>query len=392
MEPSLVDGGASPLRTGAVVCLAQVVDGVTYRLRSSRCCQLGCSFAPARDGFREDFQFRVVAARRAAAALDGTRLALVPPRAGEGLRFRDGQALALFHEEHAQFLSADPRGPLRALRRAFLGGAEPRGDYGRPLLPVAGLLLFETPGAPRDPAPGAPYDDDFCVSLKRCIMVNVYNGIIDGTMASVSKQISSAGAAYGKGLPTAADLRRMYMQLFFNFVVALLLLNMVAGIIIDTFSQLSQESLEASKIKMNECFTTGLHRSQFETLKEVDFDLDHKPRCAMLNYVHFIGYVMHKDCVNDSPLERAVRDKLRDGDASWIPTLTCFSLENHGQAEREQVGEDEQIRALIADVAARSDARLDALAAAVATRAATRDRAPRPTRARPRRGVYTLTM
>lgn len=268
MEPSLVDGGASPLRTGAVVCLAQVVDGVTYRLRSSRCCQLGCSFAPARDGFREDFQFRVVAARSFPAAsarrrpprhggeagesgaaprplrfgdrvalerargggflaegvdasdaspeclgltfvdgaapggratfslapvyrsqrdgaavtdgeevllvsrgkfrlsaeavglpgggvareavlrpqgarprpLDGTRLALVPPapRAGEGLRFRDGQALALFHEEHAQFLSADPRGPLRALRRAFLGGAEPRGDYGRPLLRSAG--------------------------------------------------------------------------------------------------------------------------------------------------------------------------------------------------------------------------------------------------------------
>ena len=55
----------------------------------------------------------------------------------------------------------------------------------------------------------------------------------------------------------------------------------------------------------------------------------------MLNYVHFIGYVMHKDCVNDSPLERVVRDKLRDGDASWIPTLTCFSLENHGQAERD---------------------------------------------------------
>ena len=250
---------------------------------------------------------------------------------------------------------------------------------------VAGLLLFETPGAPSDPPPGAPYDDDFCVSLKRCIMVNVYNGIIDGTMASVSKQISSAGAAYGKGLPTAADLRRMYMQLFFNFVVALLLLNMVAGIIIDTFSQLSQESLEASKIKMNECFTTGLHRSQFETLKEVDFDLDHKPRCAMLNYVHFIGYVMHKDCVNDSPLERVVRDKLRDGDASWIPTLTCFSLENHGQAEREQVGEDEQVRALIADVAARSDARLDALAAAVAdlARGAARDRAPTADDARP---------
>ena len=133
------------------------------------------------------------------------------------------------------------------------------------------------------------------------------------------------------------------------------------------------------------CFTTGLHRSQFETLKEVDFDLDHKPRCAMLNYVHFIGYVMHKDCVNDSPLERAVRDKLRDGDASWIPTLTCFSLENHGQAEREQVGEDEQVRALIADVAARSDARLDALAAAVAdlARGAARDRAPTADDARP---------
>ncbi|KAH8094027.1 hypothetical protein JL720_4014 [Aureococcus anophagefferens] len=309
MEPSLVDGGASPLRTGAVVCLAQVVDGVTYRLRSSRCCQLGCSFAPARDGFREDFQFRVVAARatarpsptaevllvsrgkfrlsaeavglpaaasrarpccapgRAAAALDGTRLALVPP-APRAASASARQALALFHEEHAQFLSADPRGPLRALRRTFLGGAEPCGDYGRPLLPA----WKSTAGS------GRP----------------------DQTLK----------------LPTAADLRRMYMQLFFNFVVALLLLNMVAGIIIDTFSQLSQESLEASKIKMNECFTTGLHRSQFETLKEVDFDLDHKPRCAMLNYVHFIGYVMHKDCVNDSPLERAVRDKLRDGDAS----------------------------------------------------------------------------
>ncbi|KAH8066341.1 hypothetical protein JL722_778 [Aureococcus anophagefferens] len=314
MEPSLVDGGASPLRTGAVVCLAQVVDGVTYRLRSSRCCQLGCSFAPARDGFREDFQFRVVAARSFPAASARRR----PPRhggeAGEGGGFSGRRAS-----------DASPE----CLGLTFVDGAAPGGRATFSLAPVY-----------RSQRDGAAVTDGEEVLL-----------------VSRGKFRLSAEAV---GLPGGGVARE---ALFFNFVVALLLLNMVAGIIIDTFSQLSQESLEASKIKMNECFTTGLHRSQFETLKEVDFDLDHKPRCAMLNYVHFIGYVMHKDCVNDSPLERAVRDKLRDGDASWIPTLTS------ARSSR----------------TSRSDARLDALAAAVAdlARGAARDRAPTADDARP---------
>ena len=49
---------------------------------------------------------------------------------------------------------------------------------------------------------------------------------------------NSGGTMPGEGLPNSNELQRMMLQLFFTIVIALLLINMVAGIIIETFNQI----------------------------------------------------------------------------------------------------------------------------------------------------------
>ena len=70
--------------------------------------------------------------------------------------------------------------------------------------------------------------------------------------------------------------RVIYDMLFF-FVVIIIVLNLICGVIINTFADLRSEKQQKEEILKNTCFTCGLDRSQFDN-KAVSFEDHHPPR------------------------------------------------------------------------------------------------------------------
>ncbi|KAK7239753.1 inositol 1,4,5-trisphosphate-sensitive calcium-release channel [Aureococcus anophagefferens] len=229
---------------------------------------------------------------------------------------------------------------------------------------VVGLLAFQSLRG----------DDHYCKTVKECLFLNVYHGIVNGELVSVTKHVTNDAATdyHDLLMPSNAELKRMLLQLVFNIVVALLLLNMISGIILDAFTQETINAQRLAERRANENFATGLTRAQLEAA-ELDF-AEHQALFSMRNYVHFVGYLAAKDPSIDSPVEAYVRAKNADADFSWIPLGTCFSLERSkrmraSKSENEVARLHDRLDAIAADQERRHAAALekvDDLAAAVA--------------------------
>lgn len=212
---------------------------------------------------------------------------------------------------------------------------------------VVGLLAFRSL---RD-------DDHYCKTVKECFFLNVYHGIVNGELVSIMKHVTNDANTEFHDLlmPANAELKRMFLQLLFNIATVLLLLNMIAGIILDAFTQETMESALRREKRDHETFATGLSRAYLES-EELNFS-DHQQLFSMINYVHFVGYIRDKDPSIDSPVEAYVRSKIDEGDSTWIPLGTCWALENQ-----------RRIKAAEKDDYAKLARRFDDLSAAAADR------------------------
>ena len=81
---------------------------------------------------------------------------------------------------------------------------------------------------------------------------------------------------------------RIVFDVVFFLVVGLILSNIVSGIILDTFGALREESNERSRKLGNECFITGLERSQFDELG-VDFETHRSLNPRATNHIWNYG-------------------------------------------------------------------------------------------------------
>jgi hypothetical protein len=82
--------------------------------------------------------------------------------------------------------------------------------------------------------------------------------------------------------------------MLFFFVVIIIVLNLIFGVIIDTFADLRTEKQQKEKILKNTCFTCGLDRSQFDN-KAVSFEDHIRHKHNMWHYLYFIVLVRVKD-------------------------------------------------------------------------------------------------
>ncbi|KAH8053983.1 ryanodine-sensitive calcium-release channel [Aureococcus anophagefferens] len=171
---------------------------------------------------------------------------------------------------------------------------------------VVGLLAFQSLRG----------DDHYCKTVKECLFLNVYHGIVNGELVSVTKHVTNDAATdyHDLLMPSNAELKRMLLQLVFNIVVALLLLNMISGIILDAFTQETINAQRLAERRANENFATGLTRARSSRPAELDF-AEHQALFSMRNYVHFVGYLAAKDPSIDSPVEAYVRAKNADADS-----------------------------------------------------------------------------
>ena len=87
---------------------------------------------------------------------------------------------------------------------------------------------------------------------------------------------------------------RIVYDLLFFFVVIIIVLNLIFGVIIDTFADLRSEKQQKEEILRNTCFICGLDRSQFDN-KTVSFEDHIRHEHNMWHYLYFIVLVRVKD-------------------------------------------------------------------------------------------------
>ncbi|KAK7867408.1 hypothetical protein R5R35_003837 [Gryllus longicercus] len=171
-----------------------------------------------------------------------------------------------------------------------------------------------------------------CDSLVMCIVTTLNQGLRNGGgIGDILRAPSSQEALF---------VARVVYDLLFFFIVIIIVLNLIFGVIIDTFADLRSEKQNKELILKNHCFICALQRSDFDN-KTVSFEEHIKSEHNMWHYLFFIVLVKVKDPTEFTGPESYVYAMVKDRNLEWFPRLRAMSL-----AADEGEGEQMELRTL----------------------------------------------
>ncbi|KAK0174228.1 hypothetical protein PV328_007337 [Microctonus aethiopoides] len=181
-------------------------------------------------------------------------------------------------------------------------------------------------------AVGGEMKERACDSLIMCIVTTMNQGLRNGGgIGDILRAPSSAESLF---------VARVVYDLLFFFIVIIIVLNLIFGVIIDTFADLRSEKQQKELILKNTCFICGLNRSAFDN-KTVSFEEHIKHEHNMWHYLYFIVLVKVKDPTEFTGPESYVYAMVKNRDLDWFPRLRAKSL-----AADEGEGEQVELRSL----------------------------------------------
>ncbi|KPM03397.1 inositol 1,4,5-trisphosphate receptor type 1-like protein [Sarcoptes scabiei] len=171
-----------------------------------------------------------------------------------------------------------------------------------------------------------------CDSLLMCIITTMNHGLRNGGgIGDVLRSPSSTESLF---------VARVIYDLLFFFIVIIIILNLIFGVIIDTFADLRSEKQQKEEILRNTCFICGLERSAFDN-KSVSFEEHIYYEHNMWHYLYFIVLVRVKDPTEFTGPESYVASMIKERNLDWFPRLRAMSL-----AANDSENEQNEIRSL----------------------------------------------
>ena len=132
----------------------------------------------------------------------------------------------------------------------------------------------------------------------------------------------------------------LFIYMFsFHIIVILIMLNIVFGIIIDTFAQLRDEKRSIEHDQNNKCYICNLDRYIFDQ-DGIGFDDHCKNDHNMWNYVFYIIHLKMKDPTEYTGVESYVWDKYDKEDISWLPLHKAMIIDSPDDKENEEDDEE----------------------------------------------------
>jgi hypothetical protein len=118
-----------------------------------------------------------------------------------------------------------------------------------------------------------------------------------------------------------------YFSFAYDICIRFVLLNVIRGITVDTFSSLRLNKIARLKDTTETCFICGIDKQTFDRSRtsrgfKPHIKLEHN----MWNYLYFIIYIWEQDKDDDDGLEQFVRRSIVSKDISWFPTNRALSL------------------------------------------------------------------
>ncbi len=184
-----------------------------------------------------------------------------------------------------------------------------------------------------------------CTQMESCFLAHMHYGMLFGGgigdyLAGEQGTLGmDSGGASGYLTKDNVASRIIYEMAFF-IIVIVLMMNIVFGIIVDTFGELRDEHNQRDNFLRQFCFMCGLNRSVFDanvSKGSTNYDNHIASEHNLWDYVFFLIYLEHKDEDEYTGVETYVSAKILDDDITWIPNETSMCLEQLLEsAEREE--------------------------------------------------------
>ncbi|EAR95948.2 MIR domain protein (macronuclear) [Tetrahymena thermophila SB210] len=204
------------------------------------------------------------------------------------------------------------------------------------------LCFYDQYGTPDSPKWGT------CDVYWRCIITNIdftfkASGSIGGILIdeSYNSDSSALQPKVDDGEYEIMNTRYLARFLFDNFFIisiVIVLINMVAGIIIENFSAFKDIQYEKEEALVSKCFVCGIERDNIEkAYDQLQYKHGFKHHIRhhhyMWDYVYFSAYLQYKDQKEFTGNESYVFEQLKTSDVSWFPVKRAI----HVQDEETQI-------------------------------------------------------
>ena len=114
----------------------------------------------------------------------------------------------------------------------------------------------------------------------------------------------------------------------FQIVIIIIMLNIVFGIIIDTFAELRDERRSIFEDQEDKCFICNMERYVFFEGDGEGFDAHVANDHNMWNYIYYLIHLETKDPTEFTGVESYVKDKTDKEDISWFPLHKAMVVDN----------------------------------------------------------------
>uniref|UniRef100_A0A4W3IX07 Inositol 1,4,5-trisphosphate receptor n=1 Tax=Callorhinchus milii TaxID=7868 RepID=A0A4W3IX07_CALMI len=171
-----------------------------------------------------------------------------------------------------------------------------------------------------------------CETLLMCIITVLSHGLRSGGgVGDVLRKPSKEEPLFAA---------RVIYDLLFFFMVIIIVLNLIFGVIIDTFADLRSEKQKKEEVLKTTCFICGLERDKFDN-KTVTFEEHIKEEHNMWHYLCFIVLVKVKDSTEYTGPESYVAEMIKEHNLDWFPRMRAMSL-----VSSDAEGEQNELRSL----------------------------------------------
>ncbi|EGD81749.1 hypothetical protein PTSG_02461 [Salpingoeca rosetta] len=160
----------------------------------------------------------------------------------------------------------------------------------------------------------------YCQTAFQCFITSLRLGLLSG--GGLGEALPAATFGFAEpGLRTLFDLS-------FFILITTIGLNVVFGIIVDSFSELRDEKYQTQEIMQSECFICGLKAFDFERHGN---GYDEHVHCEhnMWDYVAFFLHLEAKDRTEYTAHEQYVYEQFEKGEYAFFPVNHSLSLEGH---------------------------------------------------------------
>jgi hypothetical protein len=208
---------------------------------------------------------------------------------------------------------------------------------------------------------------DECSNLLYCYATFLHNGLLNG--GGIADHIKGDLGHEPIFSDNSQFTSRIVYDVAFFVFISVLLLNIIFGIIIDTFGNLREMQAEELRLKTSFCFICGLPKEVFDTRAsnavvrggssdggtgrsqrdEVNFNGHVKREHHMWDYMFYLVYIKDKPSCEYTGLESYIARLVEKDDFSWVPVGVSRGVTDESDSTNEAVESLEDPRKVVAE-------------------------------------------